>query len=84
MLAHEPSFDIMDSEILGFLDFLQFFLPTLFCTVKCIPIAVVWFLHRDHLHVGTIQMVKVTFKFLSYLTLFPFYEVAIVFVFFFG
>ena len=57
MLAHEPSFNIMDSEILGFLDFLPFslpaakkeitFFPTLFCTLKCSPMAVVWFLHAS-------------------------------------
>ena len=82
MLAHEPSFNIMDSEILGFLDFLPFslpaakkeitFFPTLFCTLKCSPMAVVWFLHASsHRYHVTIQIVKVTFKILSYLTLFP-------------
>ena len=29
MLAHEPSFNVMVSEILGFLDFLPFSLPEL-------------------------------------------------------
>ena len=41
MLAHEPLFNIMVSEILGFLDFLRFSLPELTTspTICCIVIA---------------------------------------------
>jgi len=41
MLAHEPSFNIMVSEILGFLDFLPFSLPWLTAspTICCIVVA---------------------------------------------
>ena len=45
---------------------------------------VVLFLHRDHLHTGVIKIVKVAFQFSSDLTLFPFYEVSLVFVLFLG
>ena len=41
MLAHEPSFNIMVSEILGSLDFLPFSLPELTTspTICCIVVA---------------------------------------------
>ena len=57
------------------------FFPTLLCKL-CVPNSAVWFLHRDHLHTGATQIVKVAFKFLSYLTLFPFSEISLVFVLF--
>ena len=38
-------------------------------------------LHRDYLHIGSTQIVKVAFKFLLYLTVFPFFEVSLVLVF---
>ena len=40
------------------------------------------FLHTDYiLHIGATQIVKVAFKFLLYLTLFPFFEVSLVLIF---
>ena len=39
------------------------------------------FLDRDYLHKGSTQIVKVAFKFLLYLTVFPFFEVSLVSVF---
>ena len=39
------------------------------------------FLDRDYLHIGSTQIVKVAFKFLLYLTVFPFFEVSLVSVF---
>ena len=47
------------------------FFSTLLCKL-CIPNSAVWFLHRAHLHTGATLIVKVAFKFLSYLTLSPF------------
>ena len=58
------------------------FFPSSLCNL-CTPNSVVWFLHRDHLHIRATQIVKVAFKLLSYLTLFPFHEVSLVFVLFF-
>ena len=57
------------------------FFPTLLWKL-CIPNSAVWFLHRAHLHTGPMQILKVAFKFLSYLTLFPFSEISLVFVLF--
>ena len=58
------------------------FLPTLFCKLN-VHSNVAWFLHSDHVHIGAIKILrKVPFKFSSYLTLFPFYEVSLVFVLF--
>ena len=51
----------------------------------CVPLNnVVWFLYKDHLHMVAIKTVKVAFNFSSYLTHFPFNEVSLVFVFFWG
>ena len=38
------------------------------------------FLHRDYLRIGSTHIVKVAFKFLLYLMVFPFFEVSLVLV----
>ena len=39
------------------------------------------FLHRNCFHIGATQIVEVVFRFLLYLTFFPFYDVSLVLVF---